>query len=365
MQKTDFGHLPQTVSRRRFLSGAASLGGAALATPMLSRGAWAQSNELRVLFPGGTWHEFFQNAITNPFSAAHGTEFVWNTGLGFEPLVITQRRRPQWDLIHQNQNSSSQLGALGAVVEWSEDNIPNLKDIHPSFRYPYLAGKVHTPYGIAVNTREVPNGATRWSDMWAPEFNGKVGFPAWEWMGQEVFHTINQINGGTPDNVDPGIEQMRRLFTENGAIIVSNVEHARQLLVEGEIWIMPHFGARTLQAQAAGAPVEFVIPEEGGLSFIWNTAIIANRPDASIELAHRFVDSSLDPEIQIEFCKLTDYPPTNMELMRNMPPELAHLELSEDEVEALGAIQREFDYMAMFAFRDQIRDRWNREVLGS
>jgi putative spermidine/putrescine transport system substrate-binding protein len=353
------------LSRRRFLSAAGALGGAALATPMLGGRAFAQANELRVLFPGGTWQEFFQNAIVSPFTAANGTEFVWNSGLGFEPLVIAQRRRPQWDLIHQNQNTSSQLGALGAVVEWTEDNLPHLKDVHPSFRYPYLAGKVHTPYGIAVNTREVPNGATRWSDMWDPAFKGKVGFPAWEWMGQEVFHTINQLEGGTPDVVDPGIAKMKTLFTENGAIIVNNVEHAKQLLVAGEVWIMPHFGARTMQAKDAGAPVDFVIPEEGGLSFIWNTSIISGRPDASIELAHRFVDSTLSPEVQIEFCKLTSYPPTNMELMANMPPELKHLELTAQEVEALGAIQREFDYMAMFAYRDQIRDRWNREVLGS
>ncbi|EAQ02160.1 putative ABC transporter, periplasmic solute-binding protein [Pseudooceanicola batsensis HTCC2597] len=331
---------------------------------MLSGRAAAQASELRILFPGGTWQEYFQQAIIDPFVADRGTEIVWKTGLGFEPLLIAQRRRPQWDLAHQNQNTSSQLGAMEAIEEWTEENIPNLAQIHPSFRYPHLAGKVHTPYGIAVNVSEVPNGASAWTDLWDPAFKGKVGFPAWNWMGQEVFHAINELNGGAPDNVDPGIERLKALFAENDAIIVDNVEHAMQLMSAGEVWIMPHFGARTMQIRDAGTDVEFILPEEGGLSFIWNTSVVANRPDASRELAFDLVNHSLSVEAQTTFSKLTNYPPTNIELMNNLPPELKHLEMTPDEVESLGNIQRNFDYMAMFAYRDEIKTRWDREVLG-
>jgi putative spermidine/putrescine transport system substrate-binding protein len=351
-------------TRRTFISGSAALGAATFATPMLSTWAAAQTNELRILFPGGSWQEYFQEAITDPFVADRGTNIIWKTGLGFEPLLIAQRRRPQWDLAHQNQNSSSQLGAMDAIEEWNEDNIPNLAQIHPTFRYSHLVGKVHTPYGIAVNVGQVPDGATSWDDLWNPAFKGKVGFPAWNWMGQEVFHAINELNGGAPDNIDPGVERMKTLFSENGAMIVDNVEHAMQLMSTGEVWIMPHFGARTTQIREAGTDLEFVLPEEGGLSFIWNTSVIANRPDASRELAFELVNKSLSVEAQTIFSGLTNYPPTNMELMNNLPPELKHLEMSPEQVEALGKIQRNFDYLAMFAYRDEIKTRWDREVLG-
>lgn len=354
------------ISRRRLLSQSARFGAGALALSALgARPAQAQAKSLNVLFPGGTWLEFYQKTFTNPWAEANGVEFVWKNGLGFEPLVIAQRRRPQWDLIHQNQNTSSQLGALDAIIEWKEDELSNLKNIHSSFRYPYLAGKVHTPYGLAVNTKKITKPVTKWADLWDPEFRGKVGFPAWEWMGQEVFHAINQINGGTPDNVDPGIDKMKALFADGGAIALDNVEHTKQMLVAEEVWIAPYFGARTEQANAAGAPVEFIVPEEGGLSFIFNTSIIAGRPEESREAALAFVNSTLDPEKQIEFSRLTGYPPTNVEAMKNLPPDLKKLELADAQVEALGKLQRDFDYMAMFAFRDQIKDRWNKEVLGS
>jgi hypothetical protein len=49
--------------------------------------------------------------------------------------------------------------------------------------------------------------------------------------------------------------------------------------------------------------------------------------------------------------------------MKNLPEDLAKLRMTDKEVAAFGKIQREFDYMAMFAFRDQIKARWDKEVL--
>ena len=129
------------------------------------------------------------------------------------------------------------------------------------------------------------------------------------------------------------------------------------------MWICPHFGARIEQAAAAGAPVEFRIPREGGLSWIWNTALVANRPAASIALSERFLNVTLDAEKQIEFSRLTGYPPTNTEAMANLPPDLAKMRLTDEQLDLLGKLQRDTDYMAIFAYRDQYAERWNREVL--
>jgi len=355
----------RTISRRRFIHQAAGAGAGLAALAALGpRSAQAAASELRILFAGGTWQEWFNNTFGKPFEASTGTKIIWKMGLGFEPLVIAQRRRPQWDLIHQNQNTSSQLGALNPVAEWTEDRIPNLKHVHPAFRYPYLAGKIHTPYGLAVNTKRIKRPITKWADLWDPELAGKVAFPAWGWMGQEVFHAINQINGGSPEDVSPGIDKLKDLYKKNNAQTINNVEHTHQLLVSEDVWICPHFSARTEKAAAAGAPVEFVIPEEGGLSFIFNTSVINNRPADSMDLAFQFVNSTLDPETQIAFTRLTGYPPTNMQAMNNLPPDLKRLEMTDADVAKFGKIQREFDYMAMFAFRDQIKSRWDKEVLG-
>jgi spermidine/putrescine-binding protein len=351
------------VDRRKFLKSVAALGAGAGALGAFGSDAQAQAKELRILMAGGTWKDWVNASIVDPFVKEKKVEIVWRLGLTHEPMVMAQRRNPQWDLIHINQNRSTQLGAMNLVMPYTEDRLPNLKKIHPSFRYEFVAGKVHTPYGLAVNTKHIKKPVDSWMALWDPEFKGRVAYPAWTWVGDEVFHAINGSLGGSSENIDPGIAKFKELFKANACKIINNVEHTRQLMLEGDIWICPHFGARTEHIKQAGAPVEFITPKEGGLSWVWNTAIIANRPKPSIDLAYELVNLSLSAERQIDFCRKHGYPPTNMEAMANLPPDLKKLELSKAQIEGMGKLQRAFDYVTQFAYRDQHSERWNKEVL--
>ena len=349
-------------SRRRVLRGALAAGATPIVAPMIARAA---AKELRVLFPGGTWRDFFHQTFAEPFAKQKGVEFVYRLGLSHEPMVMAQRRNPQWDIIHQAQSRSTWLGSQGLVREWKKERIPNIAKVHPSFIYEFDVGKVHTPYGICVNTKRIKKPITSWLDLWDPEFKGKVGFPAWPWVGEEVFHALNVMFGGGADNIDAGIDKVKDLFRSNQVKLINNVEHTRQLLVAEEIWICPYFGARTEQAAAGGAPVEFVMPKEGGLSWIWNTPIVAGRPQDSITLAEEFLNTTLDAEKQLAFSRLTLYPPTNLEAMQNLPADMAKLRIPMDEAERIGKLQRQTDYLALFSYRDQYVERWNKEVLAS
>lgn len=350
------------LNRRGFLAAGAFAAGS-LAAPGLLRAQAAK--DIRLLFPGGTWKDWVEKTFVTPFAEQKQIEAVWKLGLGHEPLVMAQKARPQWDLIHTGQMRSGQLGAMGMYRKMDEALSPKLKGVHPAFKYEYLAGKTHTPYGLAVNTKEIKREIKSWRDLWDPAFKGKVAFPAWGWVGDEVFYAVNIAFGGTSENIDPGIEAFKKLFTEQGAIVANNVEHTRQLLDAGEVWLAPFFGGRIQQAAAAGTPVEFVIPEEGGLSWAWNMSVIEGRPEGSIELAYGLLDETFDPEKQIAFAKLNNYPPTAIEAMNNLPKELEHLKLSEDEVVRLSKLQAQVDPMVVFAYRDAYAERWNKEVLGA
>ena len=356
-----------TINRRDFLryTALASAGVAALSGLGSLPAHAAMAKELRLLFAGGTWQKWFSGTFAVPFTEKHGTKFIWRAGLSHDPIVIAQRRRPQWDLIHGSQKTAMQLGAMGLLVKWEEDRIPNLENVHPSFRYDYLAGKIHTPYGLAVNTKRITREIDSWEDLWDPAFKGKVAFPIWKWMGEEVFHYLNKLAGGAEDDIDPGIAKLAALFKENDAQLIDNVEHTHQKLLSEDVWICPHFGARTEKAAKAGAPVEFILPKEGGMSWIFNTAIVGGRPPESQEAAEQFVGETLDPERQIEFSRLTGYPPTNREAQNNLPDDLANVRYTEEQLASLGKIQRGFDYLAMFAFKDQYSERWKKEVLAA
>ncbi len=350
--------------RRRDLFRVAA-GAAAFSTLPFAGTSHAAVDELRVLFPGGSWKEFFERSFANDFAKKENIKFNWRAGHRFSAIVIAQRRSPQWDLMHANQTDAMQLGTMGLLTEWKEDRIPNLKDVHELFRYPYLAGKVHTPYGLAVNTKRIKRPIDSWNDLWDPEFAGKVAFPDWGWVGEELFHAINTVFGGTEENVDPGIARFKELYQKNKAKVGKNVDEMMQLFVAEELWIAPLFSARVAQARAKGAPVEFVIPKEGGMSWIYQTGLIANRSKERTELSERLVDFTLDPERQIEFSKLTGYPPTNKKAIANIPADRKDLMLTETELQNLAKLQSKLDYMAMFGYRDQHRERWHKDVLSS
>jgi putative spermidine/putrescine transport system substrate-binding protein len=341
---------------------AACAGGLHLLTP---RDASAAKVTLNFLFAGGTWKKWFEDSLTTPFSKEFGCDINISAGESAAQMVRVRAEKdsPTFDFIHIQQNAAMQLGSIGLLEEWTEDKIPNVKDVHPAFKNPYHAGKVVAPYGIAFNAKTAPKKVTSWLDLWDPAFKGRVGIPKWPWVGETWFHAVNKVLGGTEENVTPGIEKCRQLMRENKGIIIDSVEHAKNLFVSGEIWIAPYYTARTKQAVDAGAPLEFVFPKEGGLGWYFATAMIKGRPKESRDMGFKFANYTLDPKKQLDFSLLCGYPPTNVKAMALIPKERqADLLLTPEQMDNLAKIQ--LDYVKMLEVSDKAGERWNKEVLG-
>jgi spermidine/putrescine-binding protein len=79
------------IDRRKFLSGAMNASAAsALLGVIPGQLSAAQASELRILFPGGTWKDWFDQTFATPFANKRGIKPIWKTGLGYEPLIIAQ-----------------------------------------------------------------------------------------------------------------------------------------------------------------------------------------------------------------------------------------------------------------------------------
>jgi len=326
--------------------------------------AKAEDVTLNFLFAGGTWKKWFEETFTTPFAAENGCKIIVSAGDSASQMVRVRAEKdnPSFDFIHIQQINAMQLGSIGLLEEWTVENIPNLKDIHPAFKNPYMAGKVVAPYGLAYNTKTSSKEVTSWKDLWDPAFKGKLGIPKWPWVGETWFNAINKVFGGTEDNITPGIEKCRQLVKENNAVILDSVEHTKNLFVSGEIWIAPYYTARTNQAIEAGAPLKFVYPEEGGLGWYFGTAIIKGRPKENLAMSFKFANYSLDPKKQLEFSLLCGYPPTNTKTMAMLPADRKDLLLTSAEMDNLGKIK--IDYVKMLENSDKAGERWNKEVLG-
>jgi putative spermidine/putrescine transport system substrate-binding protein len=358
-----------SLNRRQFLKttlGAAGTMAAATYGLNFLTPATAEADEvtLNFLFAGGTWKQWFEQTFTIPFGKEHHCNMVVSAGDSAAQMVRVRAEKdhPSFDFIHIQQINAMQLGSIGLLEEWTDQEIPNLKDIHPAFKNPYMAGKVVAPYGLAYNVKKSPKEVTSWLDLWDPAFKGKVGIPKWAWVGDTWFYAVNKVLGGTEDNIDPGIQKCRQLVKENNAVILDSVEHTKNLFVSDEIWIAPYYTARTEQAIKAGAPLKFVYPKEGGLGWYFGTAIIKGRPEENRQMAFKFANYTLDPKKQLEFSLLCGYPPTNTKTMAMLPPDRQDLLLTPEQMDNLGKIK--IDYVKMLENLDKAGERWSKDVLG-
>jgi spermidine/putrescine-binding protein len=324
----------------------------------------AKVESINILFVGGSWKTWFENTFTTPFGKEHNVRMIITVGdlSAHTARVIAERGNPNYDLIHHTQINVMQLGSMGLLEEWKESEIPNLKDIHPAFKNPFMAGKVITPFGLAYNIKRSPKKVTSWMDLWDPAFRGKVAIPKWAWIGETWFNSMNKVLGGTEDDVNPGLKKCRELIKDNKAIIMDSVDHGKNLFVSEEIWIAPYYNARTEQAKQAGAPLEFVYPVEGGLNWYYNVGLIKGRSKENRELSLKFLNYTLDPKKQLEFSLLSGYPPTNLKTMPMIPANRKDLFVTKEQMENLGKIK--VDYVKMLNNSDKNAERWNKEVLG-
>lgn len=122
-----------SVTRRSLLKTGGMLAGAAALGSMAVPQARAAGG-VNILMPGGSWKDWVDQTFVTPFADANSVDVAWKLGLGHEPLVMVQRSRPQWDLIHTGQMRAGQLGEMGLYKPMSEETTPGLAQIHPSDR---------------------------------------------------------------------------------------------------------------------------------------------------------------------------------------------------------------------------------------
>ena len=195
---------PSTLtSRRHFLEQAAAGGALTVGSLAGARRAVAAASELRILFPGGSWQEWFNNTFAKPFEQAARVQTVWKLGLSFEPLVIAQRRRPAMgpdsrEPEHvQPARRHERRGRVerGAYPE-PQDDAPRVPLPAPGRQGPHAlrAGRQHQAHQAAGRRLGRPLG---------PGVRRQGRLPRLGWMGEEVFHAINSWRAGRPRTSTP------------------------------------------------------------------------------------------------------------------------------------------------------------------
>ena len=175
----------------------------------------------------------------------------------------------------------------------------------------------------ALGGKPVPQS---WKDLLKPEYKGMVGYldPTSAAVGFVGATAVNEALGGSYKDYGPAIQFFKEL-AKNDPIVPKQTAYARVL--SGEIPILFDYDFDAYRAKYKdNAPIEFVIPAEGSVTFPYVMALVAHDPhEANAKKVLDFVlsekgqqiwagaylrpvmASALTPELAAKFLPASDY----------------------------------------------------------
>lgn len=212
--------------------------------------------------------------------------------------LIAEKARPVADVAYFGGNFGPRAVAAGVLAPYRPaliDEVPaGMRDPN-GYWFAIHSGTL----GLFVNTDALGRGVAvpeGWNDLLKPEYRGKVGYlnPVSAAVGQVGLFAVNLALGGSYDDFGPAAEFFAKLKA-NEPIVPTQTAYAR--VVSGEIPILFDYDFNAMRAQFTDrAPVRFVLPREGTISFPYIMGLVANGPNP--ENGKRVLDFTLSDEGQ-------------------------------------------------------------------
>ena len=206
-----------------------------------------------------------------------------------------------FDVVFPSDEVMRTFIAKGLLDKLDPARLPNLKNIAAKFRgldydakneysVPYMWGTT----GIAYNKSKVSPAPDSWAALWDPKIAGNVTLLD---DAREAFAAAMWAEGGSPaaPTADT-IEKARKKLVS--AKLKAYDGQPKTRLIKGEAWMSQCYSGDALQAAAAkerSGDIGFVIPKEGGTIWVDNICIPKAAPNR--ELAHKFIDYLLRPDV--------------------------------------------------------------------
>lgn len=230
-----------------------------------------------------------------------------------------------WDVVFPTHSRIEPMRANGLLAPLRRGLLPNLRHLEPRFASPAWDPGLEwsVPYlwiatGILYN-RKVQPGPKRWSDLWDERLQGKLTMLD---DPEDLFGAcLKKL--GLPFGA-AGEAELRRAARE--AIRQKPLLRAylnaevRDQVVAGDVQVAQLWNTSAAQAMAGASGLAFAYPEEG-FPFYCDCAAIL-RESGRVELAHRFIDYLLRPEVAARVVAATRTATPNAPAQALLPEEV-------------------------------------------
>lgn len=218
----------------------------------------------------------------------------------------------------------------------------------------YVAAMVGAT-AIVYNPEKISEPPTSWNDLFDEKYAGRVaigdisGTTGWQFLA-----AVNAMEGGTLDNIDPGIAKIKPL-AKSAVLLYTQADQVVSLFERGEIDIAVWYPDRAGVAMQKGLSLAVTYPKEGAVAI--RPTISIPKGTQNIDLAHKFIDTVLDAENQKCFSERQYIGAVNRNV--TLSEDVAAIVPSGETVEKMMYL----DPAVMSQKLPEWTRRWQREVL--
>ena len=311
------------LSRRSFLKGAAAAtlltGTGITVRPGKARGA----ETLNVMMNGGDYEKLARKLAGVPFEKKYGATVSITPGTGAQILtrLRAEKQSPSQDFVILDSGPTAIAIRDGLLEKINPANVPNLKDLDAMAIDKQGYGPiVHShSIGLAYNENLMKKPApASWMDLWNPIYKDTLLLVNIT-MTQGYFFLlqISMMNGGSYENVDPGIELIKKL-KPNIRRFAQNIAEIRNTLHTEDIITLCAPNIPFEEAQKDGQPIKPIFPKEGNILSPATGQVIKGTKKK--DLAEKFLNEYLSPESQMGWS--VEYNIANFSKKVKLPPDV-------------------------------------------
>lgn len=266
------------------------------------------------------WSEYMPQEVLDKFEEETGIRVVYTTYDSNEAMYARLRllnEGAQYDLAVPSTYYVNKMRAEGLLRELDHSKIDGFANLDPelinldidpdnAFSVPYLWGTT----GLAVNADAIePGQVTRWEDLWAEQYQGRVMLTN---DMREVFHVGLRVLGYSGNSTDP--EQIREAYEKLSELMPSvrtfNSDAPRMPYLEGETDVGMIWNGEAVMGREDMPSLEYVYPEEGVI--VWLDSFVIPRNSPNPDAAHKFIGFVLRPEISALISEEIGYATPNL-----------------------------------------------------
>jgi putative spermidine/putrescine transport system substrate-binding protein len=321
--------------------------------------AVAAQTEISVIVYGGSFGEGWRKSVIEPFQKQHPdirVRVVTSQSVQAASLMRTQKNDVKVDVFMMDEQFSVQTGAEGLYEPLTTEAVPNLGKLYPQFREKQdrYARFFYAPQTIVYNTKHIKEPPKSWSALWDPKYKGRVAIS--DIVTTPSLYLLMQMmdvtgSDGKP-NVDGGFARMKEL-RPNILTFYSQMPQLAPLLHQGDVWIGIWPSSRAQAEIDSGAPIAWVIPEEGG--YMNASTIGIAKGTKNLAAAQKYIDFVLSAEAQARNAEIIYLNPVNRDA------KVADALSKKLGIEALPRLKVP-DWGHVVKALPEWTSRWNREI---